>query len=297
MKRKIVIFVIATILTVGLILFSRQGMFGQAQPDQLIKPLTTAGYENLTLDPTTHKPVPANATVQPPPLDEAQQLGVSSLLNDLKQKALTLHPMSQPGWYLFRSEVISDIDAPNVGVLANGAEIPTHYTQETWMNFDAQGRLFQQVTLMKTMEGQVFQAGVTSDGKGWNSTTGEIHPSIEVNFSDMLFGAYNRVVSGMQVSPVTANQSVLEGREVVELSLQERYQQPLKLEGLDEKVVQTTGRLTFDKVNGMQIKDEIIATMVDGSQRTVKITVYDYSGYVSEPSNEALDYLDKMEGK
>ncbi|MFA5837418.1 MAG: hypothetical protein WC837_10740 [Bellilinea sp.] len=297
MKRKIVIFVIATILTVGLILFSRQGMFGQAQPDQLIKPLTTAGYENLTLDPTTHKPVPANATVQPPPLDEAQQLGVSSLLNDLKQKALTLHPMSQPGWYLFRSEVISDIDAPNVGVLANGAEIPTHYTQETWMNFDAQGRLIQQVTLMKTMEGQVFQAGVTSDGKGWNSTTGEILASIEVNFSDMLVGLHNQVMNISKVSTVTINHDRVDGQDVTLFINQEIYQQPLKMDDLDEEITQSMGRYFFNNENGLIVKHEIISTLVDGSQRTVITTEYSFSGYMPEPSAEVLAYLDNMEEK
>ena len=297
MKRKIVIFVIATILTVGLILFSQQAMFGQAQPDRLIKPLTTAGYENLTLDPTTHKPVPANATVQPPPLDEAQQLGVSSLLNDLKQKALTLHPMSQPGWYLFRSEVISDIDAPNNGILANGAEIPTHYTQETWMNFDVQGRLIQQVTLMKTMAGEVFQAGVTKNGKTWNSTTGEIHASIEVVFSNMLIGVHNQVMDLVQVSPATTSREIVDGQEIIIISMDEIYQQPLKMDVLDEEITQSIGRYSFNSENGLLVKYEIISTLVDGSQRSVLTTEYSYSGYIPEPSAEVSAYLDKMEGK
>jgi len=294
MKRKIVLFMIAAILTVGLILFSQQGMFGQAQPDKLIKPLTTAGYENLTLDPTTHSPVPANATVQPPPLDKAQQLDVSSLLNDLKQKALALNPMNQPGWYLFRTEVISDIDASNDGILANGAEIPTHYTQETWMNFDAQGKLMQQVTLMKTMEGQVFQAGVTKNGKTWNSTTGEIHSSIEVNFSDMLVGLHNQVMDISQVSPVVINHDWVDGQDATLFVNQEIYQQPLKMDVLDEEVTQSMGRYSFNNENGLLVKYEIISTLVDGSQRTVLTTEYSYSGYIPEPSDEILAYLDKM---
>ncbi|MHB0967710.1 MAG: hypothetical protein ACYC36_14765 [Bellilinea sp.] len=297
MKRKIVIFVFAAAMTAMLIFLSQQGMFGQAQPDQVIKPQTTAGYENLTLDPTTHKPVPANATVQPPPVDEAQQLGVSSLLNDLKQKALTLQPMNQPGWYLFESEVISDIDAPNNGILATGAEIPTHYTQETWMNFDAQGRLIQQVTLMKTMEGQVFQAGVTSDGKGWNSTTGEIRESIEVNFSDMLVGLHDQVMDISQVSPVVINHDWLDGQDATLFVNQEIYQQPLKLDVLDEEVTQSMGRYSFNNENGLLVKYEIISTLVDGSQRTVLTTEYSYSGYIPEPSAEVAAYLDKVEGK
>ena len=294
MKRKIVLFMIAAILTVGLILFSQQGMFGQAQPDKLIKPLTTAGYENLTLDPTTHSPVPANATVQPPPVDEAQQLGVSSLLNDLKQKALALNPMNQPGWYLFKTEVISDIDASNDGILANGAEIPTHYTQETWMNFDAQGKLMQQVTLMKTMEGQVFQAGVTKNGKTWNSTTGEIHSSIEVNFSDMLVGSHDQVMDISQVSPVVTSHEIVDGQEIIIFSMDETYQQPLKMDVLDEKITQSTARYFFNSNNGLRVKTETISTLVGGGQRTVLTTAYIYSGYLPEPSDEVLAYLDKM---
>ena len=297
MKRKIVLFVIAATVTAMLIFLSQQGMLGQAQPDQVIKPMTTAGYEKLTLDPTTHKPVPANATVQPPPVDEAQQLGVSSLLNDLKQKALTLNPLSQPGWYLFRSEVISDIDASNNGILANGAEIPTHYTQETWMNFDAQGRLIQQVTLMKTMTGQVFQAGVTKNGKTWNSTTGEILPGVEVLFRNMFIGVHDEVMELAQVSPAVTSREIEDGLEIIIISMDETYQQPLKMDVLDEEVTQSVGRYSFNNENGLLVKYEIISTLVGGSQRTVLTIEYSYSGYIPEPSDEVLAYLDKMEGK
>ncbi len=165
------------------------------------------------------------------------------------------------------------------------------------MNFDAQGKLMQQVTLMKTMEGQVFQAGVTKDGKTWNSTTGEIHPSIEVNFSDMLVGLHNQVMDISQVSPVVISHEIVNGQEIIIFSMDETYQQPLKMDVLDEKITQSTARFFFNSNNGLRVKTETISTLVDGSQRTGLTIEYSYSGYLPEPSDEVFAYFDKMEGK
>ena len=292
---------IPAVIVTGVILFallSQQGMLGQAQPDNVLEPQVTAGSSNLTLNPSDNMPLPANATMEPSkPVDGEQQLAVESLLNELKNKALTINQTNQPGWYLFTWEVNDDHDSANNGILSNGVEIPKQYSQETWVNVDTTGRVIQQVTLMKTLTGEVFQAGVSTNGKTWNSTTGEIRTSTELAVREMLVGAHGEAAAAMKKSFAVAENRLFDGQEVIEIVITEHYQEPLKMDGLDEKITQTAKRYYFSTENGLLVKEETISTLVGSAKRIVMASEFRYLGSVPEPSEEVIKYLEKMEGK
>lgn len=294
MTTKNVLSVLTAIGAVVLIIFLQQEYLGSATPAYGLEPKVTEGMENITLDPITHKPISA-ATVQPQPVNETQQLSVTSLLEDLKKKAVITNPIKQPGWYLFVVKATYDIDAPNNGILPDGVEIPKEYTLELWMYFDEQEKLTQLVSLGKTLAGDVFQAGVEIDGRGWNSATGDEEKSSDLFYNDMLTSVHKQALNFVELSPTTYDIEAYDDYRITTISVQENYQFPIKIEELNAEVVQLTSRYSFNEETGLTVKIETTALLVDGSERIIKIEDYFYLGIVSEPSEEALTYLEKVE--
>jgi len=287
-------FAAAIFLAALLIIGGKNGLFGQAQPDHAIQPQATAGLENLQMDASGQSPLAANATAAPVDvLNSSGQLDLQQQITGLIQKAENgkAYPA---GWYLLETDENQNLDAADAGMLPNGTAIPLHYSQQTWVNVDAKGLLLQQVTLMKTSSGEVFQAGVTHDGKTWNSTTGETRLSEPASLTDLLTGVHADVLKALPDAAVEIQEVSLDGIPVTEITLTERYQQPISLTGLDGKVSQITRQYVFDNQSGLRIREAAIATQEDGTLREFVTSSYTFTGPFASPPDEILNYLTRQ---
>lgn len=294
--KKILLLVLAgigVILTISIML---QKTNVQAHPQTSIGVVQSViGLQNLTLEPAKNAPVPQNATEVPAVADLSQQENLISVLNELESKVQTSYPNSQTGWYLLLWNEDGNFDAPNQGVLPNGAEIPAQYTQETWLYVDSNRMVTRQITLMKTMKGEVFQAGVHTGEKVWNSATNETQAGSPFPFENLLFGMHEEVKNNIQSAEIFSAAGDDLQKEQVEIVTLEKYIEPVKLDIFDQQVIRIEKHYFFNQKTGMFEKSETVFFFVDGSQKTGITSTLQSIQPVAEPSEEAMAYLKESE--
>jgi len=246
-------------------------------------PQIISGMENMTLEPSKNAPMPANATRAPA---QPQQNAVSrdellTQINHYRQKAQEQFPLIQAGWYHSTWTVDNAVGG---GSMPNGEPIPAQYTSESWYYVDDKGMVIRVITLMKTPEGKVFQAGVIDGGKGRNSAFSEVTDNKPYPFTDLLNGGYDEIKSNADLIPA----ALREVADRVEISFVEAYQQPVKMVGLDQEIIQSEIRFTIDPNTGLVTKREVLSTFVDGAQRVMMSNAFSPLTAVAQPTDEAL---------
>lgn len=298
MKKVSCLFALSGITMIGLMIVSCQNQGVQAQTLDPNGPQAIVGLQNITMEPSKAVPMPANATVTPDhPLEDIEQKSLTVLLDELKSKALGNDPSRQSGWYLLKWAENDDFDAKNNGVLPNGQEIPKQYIQELWCYVDANGMVTQRVTLMKTLQGTIFQSSASNGQRGWNSATGEKLSGRIYPFSDLLIGAHKSVAQDAQLSPAAVQTIRLNGKELIKISFTEKYVEPLKLNNFDKKVTRSEKAYYFDPETGFATRDETLSIFVDGTQRIGIRNEWITIEAVAGPSEEALKFLKELETK
>lgn len=252
-------------------------------------PQIISGMENMTLEPSKNAPMPANATRVPA---QPQQNAVSrdellTQINHYRQKAQEQFPLNQAGWYHSTWTVDNAVGG---GSMPNGEPIPAQYTSESWYYVDDKGMVIRVITLMKTPEGKVFQAGVIDGGKGRNSAFSEVTDNKPYPFTDLLNGGYDEIKSNADLIPA----ALREVADRVEISFVEAYQQPVKMVGLDQEIIQSDIRFTIDPNTGLVAKREVLSTFVDGSQRVMMSYVFSPLTAVALPTDEALAWYEEL---
>lgn len=260
--------------------------------DAPISPQSISGMENMTLEPSKNAPMPANATRVPA---QRQQNVVSrdellTQLNNYRQKAQDQFSLAQAGWY--HSTWTVD-NATGGGSMPNGEPIPAQYTSESWYYVDEEGMVIREITLMKTPEGEVFQAGAIDGGKGRNSAFSDVTDNEPYPFTDLLNGGYDEIASNVVLIPAALRE--YSGR--VEISFVEDYQQPVKMVGLDQEIIQSDIRFTIDPNTGLVAKREVLSTFVDGSQRVMMSYAFSPLTAVALPTDEALAWYEELSNK
>lgn len=257
--------------------------------DAPTSPQSISGMENMTLEPSKNAPMPANATRVPA---QPQQNAVSrdellTQINHYRQKAQEQFPLIQAGWYHSTWTVDNAVGG---GSMPNGEPIPAQYTSESWYYVDDKGMVIRVITLMKTPEGKVFQAGVIDGGKGRNSAFSEVTDNKPYPFTDLLNGGYDEIKSNADLIPA----ALREVADRVEISFVEAYQQPVKMVGLDQEIIQSEIRFTIDPNTGLVAKREVLSTFVDGSQRVMMSYVFSPLTAVALPTDEALAWYEEL---
>jgi hypothetical protein len=257
--------------------------------DAPASPQSISGMENMTLEPSKDAPMPANATRAPV---QPQQNAVSrdellTQVNHYRQKAQDQFALSQPGW--FHSAWTVDA-AVSGGSMPNGEPIPAQYTSESWYYVDEKGMVIRVITLMKTPEGKVFQAAVIDGGQARNSAFSEVTDNEPYPLTDLLHSGYDEITANADLIPAALREYA--GR--VEISFVEAYQQPLKLVGIDQEVIQTEIRFTIDPNTGLVSKREVFSTFVDGTQRITMSNAGSPLTAVAQPTDEALAWFEEL---
>lgn len=257
--------------------------------DAPASPQSISGMENMTLEPSKIEPLPANATRVPV---QPQQNAISrdellTQLNHYRQKAQDQFPLAQSGW--FHSAWTVD-NAVGGGSIPNGEPIPAQYTSESWYYVDEKGMVIRVITLMKTPEGKVFQAGVIDGGKGRNSAFSEVTDNEPYPFVDLLNGGYDEIESNVDLIPA----ALREFADRVEISFVEEYLQPVKMVGLDQEIIQSEIRFTIDPNTGLVAKREVLSTFVDGAQIVTMSNAGSPVTAVTQPTDEALAWLEEL---
>lgn len=257
--------------------------------DAPTSPQNISGMENRSLEPSKNAPMPANATRVPA---QPQQNAVSrdellTRVNNYRQKAQDQFPLARSGWY--RSTWMMD-NAVGGGSLPNGEPIPAQYSTESWYYVDEKGMVTRVITLMKTSEGEVFQAAVIDGGQGRNSAFTDVTTNEPYPFADLLNGGFDEIAANADLIPATLREYA--GR--VEISFVEAYQQPLELVGIDQEVIQTEIRFTIDPNTGRVSKRDVLSTFVDGTQRVTMSNTGSPVVAVDQPSVEALAWFEEL---
>ena len=257
--------------------------------DAPTSPQSISGMENMTLEPSKNAPIPANATRVPA---QPQQNAVSrdellTRVNNYRQKAQDQFPLAQSGWFHSTESVDNATDG---GTQPDGVQISARYTSESWYYVDEKGMVIRVITLMKTPEGKVFQAGVIDDGKGRNSAFSEVTDNDPYPFTDLLNGGYAEIESNADLIPA----ALREFADRVEISFVEEYLQPVKMVGLDQEIIQSVIRFTIDSVTGLITKREVFSTFVDGAQRVMMSNTFSPLTAVAQPTDEALAWYEEL---
>lgn len=252
-------------------------------------PKVINGMQNMTLEPSKNSPLPENATQVPeqPAKNAISQDDLMAELGDYKLKAQENFPSGQTGWFY---SSVSEDGAAGGGSMPNGDVIPAQYTTESWYYVDESGMVTRSITLMKALDGRVFQAAASQDGKGWNSVFGEEPITQLYPLTDLLDWAYADIEANARSTPAAMQKYA----DHVEISFVEEYLQPLQLLGMDQEIVKSESRYFIDTETGLVTKYEVLSTFVDGTQRVTMSHSERPLSAVAQPSAEALAYFEEL---
>lgn len=193
----------------------------------------------------------------------------------------------QPGWLHIREHRFSDVDIPDFGSFGEANPIPTESMIETWIHVDDAGMIDRLVTIQTAMDGRVVQAGVTSDGTGWNTAADEFWPRevIPVFFIDH---GLSRFLDNPDLHWKQALNDRQEKMVIFELSINEPKKPQLQDYLVPLKAM--AYQFTFAEETGFITSVQRIARLTDGSERIHD--VIDIEIWLNEvPPEEVLVYF------
>jgi len=214
------------------------------------------------------------------------------MLDRLNQKAIEL--TSRPGWVYTKETTVYDIDRENNGVLPNGQPIPLSHTIESWFHINADGLVFESVSIMWAENGDIVQVSAFANGSAWNSTTSEILHQ-EPFYLGLLDYGFTRDMQDyterLKVQPDLFN-VVLEGKELIVFTLNERHDMPVNALDYNEPVYGVRTSAYFDEESGLLVETERIMIFEDGTERKYFNIALEVRLDVL-PQDETLKYLEE----
>lgn len=232
--------------------------------------------------------------------DNNQQIEFQTVvdkLNLLNEKAKALH---KPGWLHIVTVNSGDNDLENHGEI-NGVILPLDYTQESWLLFDSQGRVVESVTIQRADDGRLIQASVHKDGLYWNTMTGEITeeaPDVSGDgYQSYIFNILQEVLRPSEYHKLDLQPVEFEGREALRLIITYENSEPIQTLDYRQPTIEAEKMLFIDPNTGHPIREQMIMTLADGSQRVFYRVDFVQFEVVDAPSAEAIKYLIELEEK
>ncbi len=174
-----------------------------------------------------------------------------------------------PGWIHLREEAHYDTDEGNNGVLPNGAVIPLHQINDTWYHLNEELLVFESISIMQTMDGEIVQVGVVKNGVGWNSATGETEVSEPEKLNGFDFNFLNDLVrmQDFGIEPQVNRVTLSDGREGIQIVIVEKFEAPIKSVDYEKLNTKAETRALFDEETGYLLQKTVVIGFDDGSER------------------------------
>lgn len=223
----------------------------------------------------SYNPAVASEKSRPPEadvpiLDSAEESGNTVSLQEqlaiLSQKATAL--TSQSGWVFVRLITISDTDRPNNGILPDGNVIPSSNVVESWYHVNEDGLVYESVSTMFTLDGQVVQTGVFAGSSSWNSATDEKSyqaPYFLGDMSDLASRAQEMIDRTGQMPEMTVTEA--DGRKIYTFTVYYKPDEPINGSDFDQAVTEMITIVSLDGDTGLPIQYDQIMVLEDGAER------------------------------
>lgn len=199
--------------------------------------------------------------------DQSLSSSAIDVVQELNAKAVA---NLSPGWIHVRAEIHYDTDEGNNGVLPNGTAIPLNQLNDEWYHLSKDLLVYEMISIMKTMDGEIVQVGVGKNGVVWNSATKEtVAGEFEkINGFDMNFLNDLKNMQDFGIQPQLSRVSLPDGRAGIQIVTSEKYESPIKSVDYEMLLTKAETRNLFDEENGYLLEKTVVFTFEDGSERT-----------------------------
>lgn len=188
------------------------------------------------------------------------------------------------GWLYVRENQKHDVDPlPSVDGL-----IPlTDTITDMWYYINSSGMVERSVTIQRTMDGQISQVGIYSNGTAWNTMVDEIISAEPFLFEGIHYGLpYYLKNPDMKI-----NNILKDGSELTEFTITIAEKEPVDMLDYDKALVSMEHYYVFDKFTGFLVSKKTIANLEDGTQRELDNIQIEIKLGV-EPPSDVLKYFD-----
>lgn len=284
MQKKILIGTgVAIVFGLAALLFSAYLVPQSAQAEEDKVNVTSLHWDSYVARPI--RPTPDMLAPQPTPLEELQALVAKGAL-----------PTNKAGWIYIKSTTDYDSDLPNNGTLSNGQAIPNHFTSEDWLHLDDQQQVFESVSIMRSLDGQIIQVGVFSNGTVWNSATGESYPLTPWKLGLLDNGFSKEVQRHIGITTLEKANTQLNGLPLTLFVMRETYNKPTQSADFKQPSLSSEQRAYFDPVTGQLRLSEMVVNLADGTERVFSRGSTDIQ-FDALPPAEVLNYFAMKENE
>jgi hypothetical protein len=228
-----------------------------------------------------------------PVSDTNGNVSIEDMMPLLLGKAQTI--ATTPGWLRVTEDITYDIDAENIDTLDNGTIIPLEQNKITWYHINEQGKVFENVIYLNSVDGEELQLSVYWGNAIMNLTTRVSIAqdpyslgALDYNFSPEMQDYIDRTNKspGFEIKEV-------DGREAAIVTLDETLDTPLTTDYYAEQVYGIRTVAYFDMVTGLLFQLDRYRIFKDNTERLyfqTKITVESNI----EPTQDVLFLLSGM---
>jgi hypothetical protein len=180
------------------------------------------------------------------------------IFQEINNKALT---SVKGGWLYVNEYQTHDVDPlPAVEGLLPLQDTDT----DMWYYINSVGTVEQFVTIQRTINGQITQIGVYSNGTAWNTVVDEIIPMEPFSFEGIHYGLPG---SHIKSPDITVNNLMKEGLNLTEFTIGVAEKEPVDILDYEKALVSIEHHYVFDASTGFLVSKRTIAHLEDGSQR------------------------------
>lgn len=234
---------------------------------------------------------------QDPSLDMSLKTVQASPVEVLQGLNRTALATLRTGWIHLREEKHFFTETEDNGVLPNQAAIPNHQIIDTWFNIGHDNHILQTISIMRTIDGQIVQVGVISNGKAWNSATNEVQTAdlfeLEGFDSNLLRDIQRLQGSGADVE--ISDKQTPDGHEGIQVIIRDVFDAPMKYDVFSRPIIAAETHALFSKETGYLIQKEIVFTFDDDSQQIFSQVIQEIK--FEQPTEDVLGYLVQIEGR
>lgn len=217
-------------------------------------------------------------------LEEVQSSTALQIFQDLNDKA---QAKIGEGWLYMRDSQKFDADPSKEEGYVPLVDVTTDY----WYYINGSGFAERFVTITRTMDGQIQQVGIYSDGTTWNTMVDEIEVMEPFFFESFNYG----LPYGFKSPDFKSNNITLEdGSNAVEFTYSLKEDKPIQLfqYSSSARAKDIGFEYLFDSETGFFVSVKQIVHFEDGSQRILSYVQLEEIKFNAEPPADILKYFD-----
>ncbi len=211
-------------------------------------------------------------------------------LRKILQQQLRLS-LPKPGWVQIKKTHESFTSEEEAIIVPDtGQIIPKNWIETTWVFIDETGNCLAMTSEKTTLEGQVVNSNVISDGSKWRP----VNPSDVRNIDLELFMKYeyiDRVIAAGESANLSIDYETNNGQKIVGISSRDKFPKGTNMEGVDQMIFEVYGTNYYDLNTGLFLFSEDWAILEDGTRQKLGRTEAEVKFLAEAP----LAVLDKFE--